>query len=140
MRVDFYILQGEANRELFACRLCEKAYKQNMAVYIQAQSAAHAEQIDSLLWTFNDGGFVAHQLANHNSSGITPRPVLIGWEQQPPEEYTLLINLADAIPPFHTQFERIAEIVNQQEQVKQLGRARFANYRDQGCELQHHEM
>ena len=140
MRVDFYILQGEANRELFACRLCEKAFQQQLAVYLHAQSAVHAEQIDNLLWTFNDGGFLPHQLTNQKPHTTSPLPALIGWEQAPPDEYSLLINLADAILPFHKQFERVAEIVNQQEQVKKLGRERFSFYRQQGYDLQHHEL
>lgn len=140
MRVDFYILQGEANRELFACRLCEKAYKQQLGVYLQAESQQHAQQIDNLLWTFNDGGFVPHQLINEIMPAGSLQPALIGWTQTPPSDYSLLINLTEAIPSFYAQFERIAEIVNQQEHIRQAGRQRYTQYRDHDCELQHHEL
>lgn len=141
MRVDFYILQGEASRELMACKLCDKAWQQNMPVFVLAQSAAHAQQIDDLLWTFNDGGFLPHQLADRETVRIEDRPImLIGWGSLPSEEYPVLVNLSDTVPSGYTQFKRVAEIVNQNESVKQSGRKRFLQYRNDNCDLHHHEL
>jgi DNA polymerase-3 subunit chi len=138
MRVDFYILQGSQSRELTACRLCEKVWQQGLSVFIQAESALHAQQLDELLWTFRDGSFVPHALApeDHN---IDPR-VIIGWNSEPQKAQQVLINLAPAVPAFYTRFERIAEIVNQDASVKSAGRERFAFYREHNCELHHHEI
>jgi DNA polymerase-3 subunit chi len=142
MRVDFYILQGEANREMTACRLCEKAYHQDLAIYLHARSPEHARQIDDLLWTFNDRAFIPHQLIDAPVDPQAPRSAVIGWPgaeaEHPPRG--VLINLADEVPDDVERFERVAEIVNQNEQIKQLGRRRFAYYREQGCELHHHEI
>ncbi|MBN1378602.1 MAG: DNA polymerase III subunit chi [Gammaproteobacteria bacterium] len=141
MRVDFYILQGEANREMMACRLCEKAWQQGLPVFVLAQSAGHAQQIDDLLWTFNDGGFLPHQLADQEPVTINNKPVItIGWQQLPAETYPVLINLSETVPDDYSKFERVAEIVNQNESVKQAGRQRFTRYRNDNCDLHHHEL
>ena len=50
-RVDFYVLSqpGEQARQLFACRLAEKAYRLDHTVHIVTQDRATAERIDDLL-------------------------------------------------------------------------------------------
>jgi DNA polymerase-3 subunit chi len=142
MRVDFYILQGEANREMMACRLCEKAWQQGLPVFVLTQSAGHAQQVDDLLWTFNDGGFLPHQLADQKPVRINEKPVTtIGWQMLPAaEDYPVLINLSESIPGGYARFERVAEIINQNETVKQAGRKRFTQYRSDNCDLHHHEL
>ena len=141
MRVDFYILQGEANRELMACRVCEKAWQQGMPAFVLTESGNHAQQLDDLLWTFNDGGFLPHQLDDQAAFTIDDKPVTtIGWRGLPENGFPLLINLSETIPEGYQRFERIAEIVNQNEVIKQSGRRRFAQYRAEDCELFPHEL
>jgi DNA polymerase-3 subunit chi len=144
MRVDFYILQDTQSRELTACRLCEKVWQQGLSVFIQAESATHAQQLDELLWTFRDGSFLPHDLAADAQAGTGPATgvpsISIGWNSEPQQARQVLINLAPAVPSFYTRFERIAEIVNQDAAVKSAGRERFAFYRQHNCELHHHEL
>ncbi len=138
MRIDFYILKSNTNRELAACRLCEKAWQQGMQIYIQADSESQALQLDELLWTFRDGSFLPHCLTTDSVAGATP--VIIGWNSEPQQARQVLINLAQAVPSFYTRFERLAEIVNQEDRVRNAGRERFAFYRQQNHELHHHEI
>lgn len=141
MRVDFYILQGEQRREITACRLCEKAYQQGHKVFIHADSTQQAQELDSLLWTFREGSFLPHRLANQTGRDIVPPAILIGWNGTgEPDGYPVLLNLAAGVPPFFGKFDRIAEIVNQNEEIKAAGRQRFAFYREQGCNLHHHDL
>lgn len=139
MRIDFYILKSAGqNRELTACRLCEKAWQQGMRIHIQADSESQALQLDELLWTFRDGSFVPHCLTTDVAA--TGAPITIGWNEEPPLPGQVLINLAQTVPPFYTRFERLAEIVNQEERIKTAGRERFTFYRQQNHELHHHEI
>jgi DNA polymerase-3 subunit chi len=138
MRIDFYILQTNQNRELAACRLCEKAWQQGMQIYIHADSESQALQLDELLWTFRDGSFVPHCLTTDTAAAVTP--VAIGWSDAPQQQRQVLVNLAQTVPPFYTRFERLAEIVNQEESIKSAGRERFTFYRQQNHELHHHEI
>ena len=140
-RVDFYVLSqtGEQARQLFACRLAEKAYRLDNSVYILARDQASAEKIDDLLWTFRDGSFVPHQLAKPGSTEL-PSPVCIGYDPAAAESRDLLISLVDDIPPCADAFPRIAELVTSDAESKQFSRRRFATYRDQGHELDTHNV
>jgi DNA polymerase-3 subunit chi len=140
-RVDFYVLSqsGEQARQIFACRLAEKAYRLDHTVHILTQDRAAAERVDDLLWTFRDGSFVPHHLSRPGTD--TERsPVTIGNDPVHVEARDLLINLADDIPDCAGAFPRIAELVTSDETSKQKSRRRFATYREQQHQLDTHQV
>lgn len=139
-RVDFYLLAaaGEASRQLFACRLAEKAYRLKLTVHIQAADSEHARQLDDLLWTFRDGSFVPHELVRGEVPAGTA-PVTIGSSDQDAAA-DLLINLTDELPAGLNSFPRVAEIVTSDEHCRQSSRKRYADYRSRGHNLQTHEL
>ena len=134
-RISFYVLKGqqEHERQVFACRLAEKAYKLGNHVYIHTKDAQQSEQMDTALWAFRADSFVPHQL---NSEADTDAcPVLIGHEGNPPRLMDLLINLNDEQPLFFSQFERMAELINDDDTIKTSGRERYQFYKQRGYEL-----
>jgi len=143
-KVDFYILRGtgELERQQFACRLAEKAYRLDNRVHIHAMNHESAQKLDDLLWTFRDGGFLPHlpadQLESADPEGRTP--VLLGHGEAPAGCDGLLINLADEVPLFFSRFERVAEIVSGPDQGRSLARERFRFYRDRGYPLDTHRL
>ena len=140
-RVDFYILAqpDERARYVLACKLAEKAWRLDNSVYIHAKSRADAERLDDLLWTFRDGSFVPHGLAGRND-GTDESPIMIGCNADGVATRDLLINLDDEIPAFAEAFPRVAELVTSDESSRLLSRRRYANYRDQGHELNTHKL
>jgi DNA polymerase-3 subunit chi len=138
-KVAFYVLSqpGEQARQVFACRLAEKAYKLENTVHIHTGDQATAERIDDLLWTFRDGSFVPHELAR---PGADSSPVTIGSDSGSIEGRDLLINLSDDIPGYAGAFPRIAELVTSDEPSRQNSRKRFAAYRDQGHQIDTHKV
>jgi len=134
-RIDFYISPDsqEQARYQLACKLTEKAYKLGNKVYIHTESSEQTGQIDDLLWTFRDGSFIPHQPSSKDSQKSVP--VLIGHDKEVPEEADILINLAPDIPDFFSQFERVAELVNENPDAKARARERYKFYRDRGYEL-----
>ena len=140
-RIDFYVLSqsGEQARQLFACRLAEKAYKLEHTVHIHAGDEATASRMDELLWTFRDGSFVPHNLVRA-SSEAPEAPVTVGCDPGYQGARDLLINLDDAIPACASAFPRIAELVTSDEDSKQKSRRRFVAYRDEGLELETHNV
>ena len=140
-RIDFYVLSqsGEQARQLFACRLAEKAYKLEHTVHIHAGDEATASRMDELLWTFRDGSFVPHNLVRA-SSDAPEAPVTVGCDPGYRGARDLLINLDDAIPACADAFPRIAELVTSDEDSKQKSRRRFVAYRDEGHELETHNV
>ncbi len=139
-QVDFYILQtlNPLERERLACKLAEKAWQQNYRVFIYAESSTHAQQLDNLLWTFRQDSFVPHEIL---VDSVQPTmPIYIGYGSRIATEMTALINLTDTVPDFFFQYQRIAEIVENTETAKSLGRERYRFYRDKGLELKKHEI
>jgi DNA polymerase-3 subunit chi len=134
-RISFYVLKGqqEEERQVFACRLAEKAYKQGNHIYIHTRDAEHSEQINKALWAFRAESFVPHQL--NSEDNVEDCPVLIGHEGNPPRLMDLLINLNETQPLFFSQFERVAELINDDTNIKTAGRERYQFYKQRGYDL-----
>lgn len=138
MRIDFYILQkaNEQQRKLFACRLAEKAWQQNLRIFIQTNSVSDSQALDQLLWTFNEENFIPHGIQGSTSDAA--QPILIGHEAAN-EAFDLVINLSAQLPSIQN-CKRVAEIIHQDEATKKQGREHYKIYREQQCELHHHEI
>ena len=145
-RIDFYILADDAVQtasDVVACRLAGKAFGLGQAVYVHAASTEHIDQLDVLLWTFQQGSFVPHMRAAlwESPGEDVPAPVLLGHDDHPPDEHwDLLINTAGSVPLFFSRYQRVAELVPPGERARQLGRQRYQFYRDRGYELHTHRL
>lgn len=141
-RVDFYVLSQDAPdaRQRFACRLAEKAAEQGHRVYLQAASLGDAQRLDDLLWTFNERGFLPHELATGAGPTHPKVMVLVGVAAAPANHRDLLINLTDVLPAEMENYARIAEIVDTDPARKQLSRDRYKAYRERGCEMESHNV
>jgi DNA polymerase III subunit chi len=139
MRVDFYLSpQTTAQARLqLACRILAKAYAQQQATFVYTDSLKSAQQLDELLWTYQDISFIPHAQASEN---IEPVPLIQISHQQPPVQQVILMNLAPDIPAYHTQFERIIEIVTQEPSIKQQGREHYRYYQQQDYALNTHQI
>ena len=139
-RVDFYILQDQNRLSLqkFACRLADKAFHQGYRILIQTENAEESQLIDDMLWTFNEDSFLPHAL--YTDSDNNEHPIVISHQAGSHKNFQTMINLSSITPAEANRFDRIAEILNQQEERKQTGRKHYKIYKDQGCELYHHEM
>jgi DNA polymerase-3 subunit chi len=138
-QVDFYVLEdGGGDRLRFTCRLVDKAYGQGRRVYIHAGSDAELQQLDRLLWTFRDQSFIPHGPVDRADTAFTP--VLLGRGEPPQGEDDVLINLAAEVPGFFSRFQRVAEIVDTDEQVRQAARDRYRYYQERGYPLDTHRM
>jgi DNA polymerase III subunit chi len=147
MQVSFYLLSDEPASEAagqnelsttpahfaLACQLCADLYRAKQRVFVYTADQQQAEAFDELLWQFDAGRFVPHNL-----TGEGPKygaPVEIGW-QAPRQNRTVLINLADTIPAFANRFAQIIEFVPAAEQLKVQARERFKQYRQLGVNPQ----
>lgn len=138
-RVDFYILPDadEARRQTYLCRLVDKAYRLGHRVWVHVPVEDRAQALDDRLWTFSQGSFVPHE----RCSGDEPDcPVVLGVGVEPAGERELLVNEDDEVPAFFSRFRRVAEVINQDDDIRRRGRERYIFYRDRGYELHHHEV
>lgn len=142
-QVDFYILGEDSANTLLntACRIAEKAMKQQQHIYVNAQSEAQARNLDDLLWTFSQGSFVPHRLVEAGDAQDATEPVLVGFGDDPNDEnWQLIINLADAVPEFFSRYERMIEIVDANLERRAQGRERYRFYRERGYQPSTHNI
>jgi DNA polymerase-3 subunit chi len=139
--VAFYVLasEDEQQRLLFVCKLAEKAYRSGSFCYVLADTAAQAEKLDALLWTFRRGSFIPHQIY----SGALPpfeNVVLIGTSEPPDFWQKVIVNLSTRFPQHIEHSERILEIVDDTPEIKSEGRQRYRRYQQLGLTPTHHNV
>lgn len=141
-RIDFYILPETAgpadSAVMTACRLCDKAAAAGKRVYVHAGAAA-AEDFDGALWSFRQGGFIAHERYEGRALEEPLPAVLIGAGEPPDSHHDILINLGAEVPDYFSRFERVLEIVAGDTAQRAASRARYKFYRDRGYELNSYE-
>ncbi len=141
-QVDFYLVEDQQahNRERLACRIADKAWTLGKRVFIHTRDRAQAEQIDHLLWTQRQGSFLPHEIVGSKEYDVATA-IHIGFGQEPGNSDTqVLINLCDQVPGFFSRFQRVAEVVNDEADVKQQARVRYQFYRDRGYQLETHKL
>lgn len=138
-KIDFYVGKTSSlqARLLLTCKLVMKAHQRKMHTYIHTDSHATSGKLDEMLWTFSDLAFIPHALAPTKDEDIR---ILIGHDHEPMENCGLLINLSNKTPEFFSRFERLAEILDQEQAVLHAGRKRYQFYRDRGYNLEYHQL
>ena len=142
-QVDFYILGKDSVSALLktACRIAEKAMKQQQHIYVNAQSEAQARNLDDLLWTFSQGSFIPHRLVEIGDAQNATEPVIVGFGDVPKDDnWQLIINLADTVPEFFSRYERVIEIVDANLERRAQGRERYRFYKERGYQLNTHNI
>ncbi len=138
-RVTFYLLdQNDPDTEHFACRLIDKAWRGGLPVHLHTNDQQHCLEMDRLLWEWREESFIPHAVVGSDHPAETP--VIIGYKEEGISQRRLLINLAEKVPPFFNQFNRVCEIVVQHPEQKEISRAKFRAYRQAGIQPETHEM
>lgn len=139
-QVDFYILPAtEPEAQLnFVCRLTEKVLRKGHQIYIQAADKAQANEIDRLLWEFRPDSLIPHLLVDDEK--IQEVPVAIGYGDNCAHHHDVMINLCHHVPDHFSRFERVAEIVFQQENLLKAKRNDWRFYKERGYALNRHDM
>ncbi len=132
-RIDFYQLDPARHAyDQVVCKLCQKAWDNRQLTLLLTQSAEQSQHLDQRLWTFVDDSFVPHDCAE---DGDFVTPILIHDNPDPAGERQLLINLSDSVPAYFAQFERVIELVT--EENKAQARANYSYYKERGYPLKH---
>jgi DNA polymerase-3 subunit chi len=135
-RIDFYQLNPQQHHaDRVVCQLCQKAYESNQLTLLLTQSQQQTEHLDRQLWIFDDDSFIPHDA---EESDQFMSPILIHNEPELMNGRQLLINLADDIPGYFARFERVIELVT--ENNKQQAREHYNYYRERGYPLNHHNL
>ena len=134
--IDFYF--NAADRLQVACRLAGKALAQRKRILIFAPEADLAQKVDRMLWTWPAIAFVPHCMATDALAAETP--VLIAADGESAPVCDVLLNLGSDCPGFFARYERLLEIVSQEDEGRTAGRSRYAWYRERGYAIRNHDL
>jgi DNA polymerase IIIc chi subunit len=132
-KVEYHVIREpfRITTPMLICRLTQDHYRAGRTVYIRTPDQKQSANLDKLLWTFEQGGFVPHRLAADKND---PAPVVIG-EALPEPAPEVFINLAREVPPNCQRFPWILEVVDPDPKETQAARERYRRYRELGCEV-----
>jgi DNA polymerase-3 subunit chi len=127
----------------YACRLLRKAYRQGAMVGVVAEPAQLVE-LDRTLWTFDPVDFIPHArlsestppggaLGTHTRVWLAPRVADLPHR-------AVLVNLGPQVPPGFEAFERVIELVTEDEADRQQARQRWMQYRSAHHAIEAHEV
>ena len=123
----------------YACRLLRKAVGSGAKVVVTGPPDTLRE-LDALLWTFSATDFVPHCLADSEAHVVAASPVILATSIASTAHQQVLLNLGRLVPEGFDRFERVIELVGQDEQQRQLARARWKQYTDRGYAITRHDL
>lgn len=126
--ISFYFNVND--RESALCQLVGKALMQGRRMVILTGSDAATRAIDRLLWEIPPAGFLPHCQADASFAAETP--IIVDHRVEIITPRDILFNWTDRIAPRFTEYERLIEIVDTDEELKTAARARWAAYKAQG--------
>ncbi|MBU6198545.1 MAG: DNA polymerase III subunit chi [Xanthomonadaceae bacterium] len=138
-RADFYLIakpRFRADPLLLVCELAKRAFESGQRALILARSDEQAQALDEKLWEFDEAAFVPHQIAGDADDAITP--VLIVPPGTSAPDRALIINLRDEAVT--GTFERVLEVVPDEESLRTGSRERWKTYKAAGMEPVKHDM
>lgn len=126
----------------YACRLLRKAVGSGARVVVTGAPEALA-QLDAQLWTFSQTDFIAHARIPAEEAVLAVSPVVLseqtGSNAKLPHRQVLL-NLGASVPGGFDGFERLIEVVSQDEHDRQQARGRWKHYTDLGFDITRHDL
>ncbi len=105
--VSFYHLQ-RAPLERALPRLMDRVLKSGLRAVILAGSAERVEQLNTLLWTFDAGSFLAHGSAEDGPGG--DQPIYLTTEEENPNGAAVLVLVDGVDPGYKGEFERCLDL------------------------------
>ena len=98
------------------------------------------EQLDVALWTFSVIDFVPHCRLESEPRVLAASPVILAMSTQSAPHRQVLLNLGNQIPSGFERFERVIEVVTQEEEDRQLARSRWKHYANLGYAITRHDL
>jgi DNA polymerase III subunit chi len=124
----------------YACRLLRKATAAGSRVVVTGESQ-DLRTLDTELWTFSALEFIPHcHAASAEPQVLSASPVVLADTARGTPHQQVLVNLGQAVPDGFERFERLIEVVSQDEGDRQQARTRWKHYADRGYAIQRHDI
>ena len=129
-------------RSTYACRLLRKAVRGGAGCAVTAAPPVLA-RLDDELWSFDATEFLAHGWAER-AAAVPPAlhlsTVWLAPEPQHAPTHDALINLGDMVPIGFESFERLIELVSNDDSDRNSARVRWKSYAARGYEIRTHDV
>lgn len=135
-RIDFYLkaaIKLEVARKLIA-----KAFKSGCCIFVYTRDQGRARELDDYLWISPHLSFLPHVVSGHPLTSKSP--VLIGDEPNLIQRSDVLINFEHEVPENFSRFERVLEIVTEEQVDIETARSRFRYYKERGYLIDVHDL
>ncbi len=133
-RIDFH--SNVPQKIAYVCRLVRKARGAGTQIVLRARDRNELQQLDQALWAFSEQDFLPHVNADSPLAAQTPIILTDNDDVELPH-YQVLINLSGDTPAHFARFERMLEIVSNDDADKAAGRDRYRFYKERGYPLNH---
>ena len=149
--INFYVSKevGLEHRLTIVNRLIRRALQRDLKIHIHTDSEATTTKLDDFLWSKDSTSFIPHGIVNyesneHNtdsdSSAEKISQINISHDFEPLADCDYLINLSNQRPAFFSRFLKMAEILDNDEEIITAGRKRYSFYRDRGYTLGYYQL
>ncbi|WP_373974356.1 DNA polymerase III subunit chi [Chitinibacter sp. SCUT-21] len=126
--ISFYF--NVRSRETALCQLAGKALAAGKRICILSGSEAATQALDRLLWEVPATGFLPHCSAD--SAQSTQTPIILDHRVELLQPRDVLFNWTDHVAPRFSEFGRLIEIVDTDEELRLAARQRWAAYKQLG--------
>ena len=130
-----------ADPQDYSCRLLRKALRSGARVAVTG-AATTLGDLDRLLWIFEPLEFVPHWRGSRPEAlpaRLRETPVVLVDHPSPAAGHRILVNLGTALPEGYDAFDRVIEIVGQDDAGRTAARDRWRSYTRSGLSIERHE-
>ena len=120
----------------YSCRLLRKAYKRGTRVVVCGEPE-RLSRLDAQLWTFEQLEFIPHlrvRMGEQPSTAMQRTPIWLVDAQVAWPQVEVAINLGDEPLSEPQRVARVLELVGDEPEARQAGRARWRHYAGQGLQ------
>jgi DNA polymerase-3 subunit chi len=136
-RIEFHFNTQE--RLVHTCRLLRKARSQGFRVGVVGEPST-LQRLNQALWSFSETEFLAHCTAEDPPLVQEASALSLGEQAMHRPDLTVLVNLGDQVPEAYERFERLIEVVANDEHGRSEARNRWKYYKAQGFDLVQHDL
>ena len=127
------------DRVAYACRLLRKAVSSGAKIVVVGAPDT-LQQLDVALWTFSPTDFVPHCHFDSDPNIVAASPVIFASSTTSMPHQQVLINLGHFVPEGYEQFDRVIEVVELNDEDRQLARGRWKKYTERGYNITRHDL
>jgi len=138
----FYILNAKDDINYAICKIIKKYFEQEKRVIVSSKDQNVINNINNLLWTFEQLSFIPHCIEKDYDS-LTPVLLMdtnFKNDSISKKDYNIFINLDDEEKTDYHDHDVIVEVVSDNERIKKLAREKYLYYKKNKLNVKHENL